>query len=76
MHSTIVSSFIYFSDSGEDGGGEDGSGGSESGSEQLSGDFINDGTYSQDSVGCETQQNMYHAVNNAMEEDSPGLCRY
>ena len=69
-----VEAVISGSDSGDDGEGGDGSDGSD-GSEKLSGDFINDGAYTQSSAGCETQQNMYHAVNNALDEDSPGLCR-
>lgn len=63
-----------YSDSGDD-GSEDQSDGE---SEQLSGNFINDGDYTQDSRASGGQQHMYYAVNNALEdreEDSPGLCR-
>lgn len=73
-HFSNFLSFPIRSDCSDD-GSEDQSDGE---SEQLSGNFINDGDYTQDSRASGGQQHMYYAVNNALEEreqDSQGLCR-
>lgn len=63
--------FYVNSDSGDESEGEIG----DSQSEKLSGDFINDGAYTQASDGDYTQGALHFRVNQAIDEDSPGYER-